>query len=52
VARLRERIRPGEIAARLPALTSLTRETGTVRRAVDTLAGEQLVRPVPDRALS
>lgn len=50
---LRERIRSGEIAARLPSLTTLTAQTGlatgTVRRAIDILAQERLVRTVPGR---
>jgi DNA-binding GntR family transcriptional regulator len=52
-ARLRERIRSGDITAQLPSLNQLTRQTGlavgTVRRAIDILAREQLVRKVPGR---
>jgi|HubBroStandDraft_4_1064222.scaffolds.fasta_scaffold726427_2 DNA-binding GntR family transcriptional regulator len=51
--RLRERIRSGQISARLPSLSDLTSETGlavgTVRRAIDLLAEEGLVRTVPGR---
>jgi GntR family transcriptional regulator len=51
--RLRSRIRSGEIVAQLPSLTALASETGlavgTVRRAIDVLARERLVRKVPDR---
>jgi DNA-binding GntR family transcriptional regulator len=50
-ARLRERIQSGKITARLPSLTDLTRNTGlavgTVRRAIDVLEQEGLVRVVP-----
>ena len=50
-ARLRERIRTREIVSRLPSLTELTGQTGlsigTVRRAIDVLAREHLVRTVP-----
>jgi DNA-binding GntR family transcriptional regulator len=52
-ARLRERIRSGDITAKLPSLNELTSQTGlavgTVRRAIDVLADEQLVRKVPGR---
>ena len=52
-ARLRERIQAGEIVSRLPSLTELTSQTGlavgTVRRAIDILAREHLVRTVPGR---
>ncbi len=52
-ARLRQRIQAGEIAIRLPSLTELTGQTGlatgTVRRAIDVLAQERLVRRVPGR---
>ena len=48
-----ERIQAGEIVSRLPSLTELTSQTGlavgTVRRAIDVLAREQLVRTVPGR---
>jgi DNA-binding GntR family transcriptional regulator len=50
---LRERIQAGEIVSRLPSLTELTGQTGlavgTVRRAVDVLVREHLVRTVPGR---
>ena len=50
-ARLRERILGGEIVSRPPSLTELTGQTGlvvgTVRRAIDVLAREHLVRTVP-----
>lgn len=52
-ARLRERIQAGEITTRLPSLADLTGQTGlavgTVRRAIDVLAQERLVRRVPGR---
>jgi DNA-binding GntR family transcriptional regulator len=52
-ARLRERIQAQEIVSRLPSLTELTGQTGlsiaTVRRAIDVLARENLVRTVPGR---
>jgi GntR family transcriptional regulator len=52
-ARLREQIQAGEIVSRLPSLTELTSQTGlavgTVRRAIDVLARERLVRTVPGR---
>jgi DNA-binding GntR family transcriptional regulator len=52
-ARLRERIRSGEIISQLPSLTDLTSQTGlatgTVRRAIAVLADEGLVRKVPGR---
>jgi DNA-binding GntR family transcriptional regulator len=52
-ARLREWIRSGHISAQLPSLSQLTGQTGlavgTVRRAIDVLAQEQLVRKVPGR---
>lgn len=52
-ARLRDRIASGEIVAQLPSLTQLTKETGlavgTVRRAINMLTGEHLVRAVPGR---
>ncbi len=52
-ARLRDRIQAGEIVSRLPSLTELTGQTGlavgTVRRAIDVLAQEHLVRTVPGR---
>jgi DNA-binding GntR family transcriptional regulator len=52
-ARLRELIQAGEIGARLPSLTELTGQiglaVGTVRRAIDVLARERLVRTVPGR---
>jgi DNA-binding GntR family transcriptional regulator len=52
-ALLRNRIFSGEIGSRLPSLTELTAETrlavGTVRRAIDVLAREHLVRTVPGR---
>lgn len=51
--RLRTRIRSGEIVAQLPSLTTLASETGlavgTVRRAIDVLARERLVRTVRGR---
>jgi GntR family transcriptional regulator len=51
--RLRARIRSGEIVAQLPSLTTLTSQTGlavgAVRRAIDLLAQEALVRTVPGR---
>lgn len=51
--RLREQIMSGEIASRLPSITTLTSEArlavGTVRRAIKVLADEHLVRTVPDR---
>jgi GntR family transcriptional regulator len=50
-ARLREQIQTGEIVSRLPSLTGLTGQTGlavgTVRRAIEVLAQEDLVRTVP-----
>jgi GntR family transcriptional regulator len=50
---LRKRIESGEIAARLPSLTDLTAQThlavGTVRRAIEILERERLVRRVPGR---
>jgi DNA-binding GntR family transcriptional regulator len=50
-ARLRERIQSGKITTRLPSLTDLTSDTGlavgTVRRAIDVLEQEGLVRVVP-----
>jgi GntR family transcriptional regulator len=50
---LRERIESGDIAARLPSLTNLTAETqlavNTVRRAIEVLERERLVRRVPGR---
>jgi GntR family transcriptional regulator len=50
---LREQIRSGQIIAQLPSLTDLTSQTGlavgTVRRAIDILAQEGLVRTVPGR---
>jgi GntR family transcriptional regulator len=53
VDRLREQIQAGDIVSRLPSLTELTSQTGlavgTVRRAIDILAREQLVRTVPGR---
>lgn len=52
-ARLRHRIRSGEITAQLPSLTELTMRTGlavgTVRRAIDVLVQEHLVQKVPGR---
>ena len=52
-ARLRERIQAGEIVSRLPSLAELIGQTGlavgTVRRAIDVLAREHLVRTVPGR---
>lgn len=52
-ARLRERIQSGEIAAQLPSVTKLTSQTGlpvgTVRRAINELAREDLVHAVPGR---
>jgi GntR family transcriptional regulator len=52
-ASLRRRIQGGEIVSRLPSLTELTSQTGlavgTVRRAIDVLAREHLVRTVPGR---
>jgi DNA-binding GntR family transcriptional regulator len=51
--RLRERILSGDITSQLPSLNQLTSQTGlavgTVRRAIDVLANEQLVRKVPGR---
>jgi GntR family transcriptional regulator len=51
--RLRALIRSGATVAQLPSLTTLTSETGlavgTVRRAIDILAQEGLVRTVPGR---
>ena len=50
---LRRQIWSREISGRLPSLTTLTAQTGlatgTVRRAVDLLAGEGLVCKVPGR---
>jgi DNA-binding GntR family transcriptional regulator len=50
---LRARIRSGEISAQLPSLSTLTAQTGlavgTVRRAIDLLARDGLVRKVPGR---
>jgi GntR family transcriptional regulator len=50
---LRRRVGSREISGRLPSLTTLTAQTGlaagTVRRAIDLLAGEGLVRKVPGR---
>jgi GntR family transcriptional regulator len=50
---LRQRIRTGQISAQLPSLTTLTAQsglaTGTVRRAIDLLANEGMVRTVPGR---
>jgi GntR family transcriptional regulator len=52
-ARLRSGSRPGRFVSRLLSLTELTSQTGlavgTVRRAIDVLAREQLVRTVPGR---
>lgn len=50
---LRRRIESGEITVRLPSLTELTAEmhlaVGTVRRAIEILEDERLVRRVPGR---
>ena len=52
-ARLREQIQHGQIASRMPSITTLTAQTGlavgTVRRAVDILVQEHLVQTVPGR---
>lgn len=52
-AQLREQIKRDEIAAQLPSITDLTAQTGlavgTVRRAIDILIKEDLVRTVPGR---
>jgi DNA-binding GntR family transcriptional regulator len=52
-ADLRAQIETGMIVSRLPSLTELTGQTGlavgTVRRAIDILAREHLVRTVPGR---
>jgi DNA-binding GntR family transcriptional regulator len=50
---LRNQIFTGKITSRLPSLTELTELTGlavgTVRRAIDVLASEEIVRTVPGR---
>jgi DNA-binding GntR family transcriptional regulator len=52
-ARLREQIERGQITSQLPSITELTGQTGlavgTVRRAIDILVKEGLVRTVPGR---
>ena len=52
-ARLRDQIQSGEIGAQLPSLTQLTRQTGlavgTMRRGIEVLVQERLVRKVPGR---
>ena len=52
-ALLRQRILSAEITSKLPSLTELTAQThlavGTVRRAIDVLAREDLVQRVPGR---
>lgn len=52
-AHLRERIIFGQIRARLPTIAELGAETGlsvgTIRRAINVLADEKLVRAVPGR---
>jgi GntR family transcriptional regulator len=52
-ARLREQIQHGQIAFRLPSITTLTAQTGlavgTVRRAIDILVEQHLVQTVPGR---
>jgi GntR family transcriptional regulator len=52
-AQLRDQIASGEIASRLPSITTLTSEAGlavgTVRRAIKVLVDERLVQTVPGR---
>jgi DNA-binding GntR family transcriptional regulator len=52
-SQLREQIERGEITSQLPSITQLTGQTGlavgTVRRAIDILVKEGLVRTVPGR---
>jgi len=54
-ASLREQINCGEIVTQLPSLTVLVERSGlamgTVRRAVQVLVQEQLVRTVPGRGI-
>jgi DNA-binding GntR family transcriptional regulator len=54
-ASLREQIKRGEIVTQLPSLTVLVARSGlamgTVRRAVQVLVQEQLVRTVPGRGI-
>ena len=50
---LREQIESGEITSQLPSITDITAQTGlavgTVRRAIDILVKEGLVKTVPGR---
>jgi DNA-binding GntR family transcriptional regulator len=52
-AQLREQIEGRQITSQLPSITELTSQTGlavgTVRRAIDMLVKEGLVRTVPGR---
>jgi DNA-binding GntR family transcriptional regulator len=52
-AELREQIERGQIISQLPSITELTGQTGlavgTVRRAIDILVKEGLIRTVPGR---
>jgi GntR family transcriptional regulator len=52
-ASLREQIKRGEITAQVPSITTLVKQTGlavgTIRRAIDVLVQENLVRTVPGR---
>ena len=50
---LRERIESGKITSQLPSITDMTAQTGlavgTVRRAIDVLVKDGLVKTVPGR---
>jgi GntR family transcriptional regulator len=52
-ASLREQIKRGEVTSQLPSITTLVKQTGlavgTIRRAIDVLVQENLVKTVPGR---